>query len=196
MSDQLAEVRSHFEEKKFVFLNGFLQDPLLMAAHRYALMKAELGEMSQDEQVPGTPAAYADTLMETLLEISCPTLEHVTGLKLYPTYSYFRVYKNGDILEPHFDRPACEISCTLLLGYQAQMHFKQGELSTTVDFSPGDAVVYRGMDVAHWREAFEGTYNAQVFLHFVDQNGPHAGERFDKRPMLGVKVNEADQRAV
>ena len=82
MSDQLTQVRSHFEEKKFVFLNGFLQDPLLMAAHRYALMKAESGEMSQDEQVPGTPAAYADTLMETLLEISCPTVEHVTGLKL------------------------------------------------------------------------------------------------------------------
>lgn len=198
MTDPLAEARNHFTEKKFVYLNGFIVDPLLAVVHRYAVMRAQIGAMdTNDPQAPNTPSAYGDTLMETLLELVWPSIEQVTGLKLFPTYSYFRVYKNGDVLEPHTDREACEISATMLLGYKAPapwgMGFKQGELETAVEFSPGDAVVYRGMEVVHWRPAFEGEYNAQVFLHFVDRNGPHAGHRFDKRPALGIPLERANQ---
>src|SRR5262249_2234011 len=67
-------------------------------------------------QVHGTPWAYADPLMEVLLEGLRRTVEHATGLSLFPTYAYFRVYKRGDVLERHRDRPSCEISVTLNLG--------------------------------------------------------------------------------
>ncbi len=32
---------------------------------------------------------------------------------------------------------------------------------------------------------------AQVFLHYVDQDGPHAGEKFDRRPALAHAVRLA-----
>ena len=57
--------------------------------------------------------------------------------------------------------------------------------ATEVKMNVGDAVLYRGMDVYHWREKYtEGKWQAQVFLHYVDQEGPHAEWKYDKRPKL------------
>ena len=45
-----------------------------------------------------------------------PEMEKVTGLKLYPAYTYARIYKKGDELKRHKDRFSCEISTTMNLG--------------------------------------------------------------------------------
>ena len=69
-----------------------------------------------DQQVPNTYSHYADMVMETLLVKMLPVMASETGLDLVPTYSYARIYKHGDILKRHKDRPSCEISTTLNLG--------------------------------------------------------------------------------
>ena len=69
-----------------------------------------------DTQVPNTYSHYADNVMETLLVKMLPVMAKETGLELIPTYSYARIYKKGDILRRHKDRPSCEISTTLNLG--------------------------------------------------------------------------------
>ena len=35
-----------------------------------------------------------------------PVMAKETGLNLIPTYSYARIYKKGDILKRHKDRPS------------------------------------------------------------------------------------------
>jgi hypothetical protein len=45
-----------------------------------------------DEQVPNTYSHYGDMAMETLLQTLNPKMESETGLKLYPTYSYARIF--------------------------------------------------------------------------------------------------------
>ena len=57
-------------------------------------------------------------MMDGLLNTLVPEIEGASGLRLFPTYSYFRVYKKGDTLAKHTDRPACEISVTLCLGFE------------------------------------------------------------------------------
>ena len=69
-----------------------------------------------DEQIPETYSHYGDMVMETLLGDLKESMETKTGLKLNPTYSYARIYKNGDILERHKDRYSCEVSTTMHLG--------------------------------------------------------------------------------
>ena len=69
-----------------------------------------------DPQVPGSYAKYADRFMETLLVKTIDVMQKKTGLKLVPTYSYTRLYRTGNILNRHKDRPSCEISTTLCLG--------------------------------------------------------------------------------
>ena len=137
-----------------------------------------------DQQVPNTYSIYADPAMETLLMKVLPKMKKETGLELIPTYSYARIYKHGDILHKHRDRPSCEISTTIHLGGDPWSIFVEG---TEVMLDVGDMLVYSGCELEHWREPLKGNTCAQVFLHYNHVNGPFAEKnRFDKRPMLGL----------
>jgi hypothetical protein len=178
-----------FRRHKYAVLRSFLDPAALAFYYQSALKRAESGAMNlADVAVPGTPASYGDPVMEMLLAQLVPRVEAASGHKVWPTYAYFRVYKTGDVLARHHDRPSCEISLTLTLGYRAGgpwPFWLEGPAGAArVDLHPGDAVLYRGIECPHWRDAFEGEHIAQVFLHYVDQDGPHAGWRFDKRPRL------------
>ena len=70
----------------------------------------------KNEQIPNTYSQYSNMAMETLLLKCQPAMEKATGLKLYPAYTYARIYKKGDILKRHKDRFSCEISTTMNLG--------------------------------------------------------------------------------
>ena len=138
----------------------------------------------KDKQIPNTYAHYGDMVMETLMMKVLPVMQQETGLELLPTYSYARIYKHGDILRKHKDRPSCEISTTIHLGGDKWPIFIEG---TEVLLDVGDMLVYSGCELEHWREPFEGNTCAQVFLHYNHVNGPFAkNNRFDKRPMLGI----------
>ena len=158
-----------------------------------------------DQQVPNTYSHYADMVMETLLMKVLPIMKKETGLELIPTYSYARVYKKGDILRRHKDRPSCEISTTLNLGGDPwpifidgtgadsvideykQIHKPNAPEGTKVLLEVGDMLVYSGCELEHWREPFDGNICGQVFLHYNHVNGPFAGTNmFDGRPKLGL----------
>ena len=56
-----------------------------------------------------------------------------------------------------------------------------------VNLKPGDMLVYRGMELEHWREKFEGEECIQVFLHYNNCKTPGAEDNmFDKRLHLGL----------
>jgi hypothetical protein len=176
---------------RYIVWPRLLKKPRLNALYEHALCLAQSGAMRLgDSWVPGTPSLRAEPKMEALLRDLLPQVESATGLRLYPTYSYFRVYKQGDVLKRHKDRPACEISISLTLGIQGSHKWPlciQGPLgSDEVYLDPGDALLYRGIECAHWREAFRGEHMAQVFLHYVDQNGPYAEHKYDKRCGLNL----------
>jgi len=138
----------------------------------------------KDEQIPNTYSHYADHVMETLLMKVLPVMKKETGLELIPTYSYARIYKQGDILHKHKDRPSCEISTSVHLGGDPWSIFVEG---TEVILDVGDMLVYSGCELEHWREPFEGDSCGQVFLHYNHVNGPFADKnKFDGRPMLGL----------
>jgi len=158
-----------------------------------------------DKQIPNTYSHYADMVMETLLMKVLPKMQQETGLELIPTYSYARIYKKGDILKRHKDRPSCEISTTLNLGGNPWPIFIDGTGAnnvvdeykniikpgapegTKVLLDVGDMLVYSGCELEHWREPFDGDICGQVFLHYNHVNGPFAEKnKFDGRPMLGL----------
>jgi len=180
-----------FSRDRYVVLRSWLHDPQLSLTYRYVRKMEQRGLMCpSDDQVPGTPCGCDDWVMDGLLSDLMPAVESVSGLHLFPTYAYFRVYKPADILKIHQDRPACEISVTLCLGYSAPASWPiwitGPNGNSAVSLEPGDALLYRGMECAHWREPFEGEHHAQVFLHYVDQNGPCTDWKYDKRPGLAI----------
>jgi len=149
-------------------------------------------EPSKTGQVPDTYAHYADIAMETLLLKCQPAMEKATGLKLYPAYTYARIYKKGDVLKRHTDRFSCEISTTMNLGgddwpIYLEPSGKKNKKGIKIDLNPGDMLVYRGEDLEHWREKFKGKECIQVFLHYNNSETPGAKDNmFDKRPHLGL----------
>jgi len=158
----------------------------------------------ENEQIPNTYSQYSNMAMETLLLKCLPKMEEATGLKLYPAYTYARIYKKGDILKRHKDRFSCEISTTMNLGGDdwpiylspnENVGRPDGKKITTeskakgikVDLKPGDMLVYSGCELEHWRNKFKGKEHIQVFLHYNNQKTPGAKENiFDKRPHLGL----------
>jgi len=145
-----------------------------------------------DDQIPNTYSHYADLVMEVLLAELLPLMMKKTGLKLTPNYSYARIYKKGDELKRHKDRFSCEISTTLNLGGDPWPIFlepsgKKGMKGVKINLKPGDMLVYRGCDLEHWREPFEGDSCTQVFLHYNNLKTKGSEENlFDKRPHLGL----------
>ena len=120
-----------FKKNKYTVLKSVISKDVADMVYSYFLNKRKVARVLfderyispftdyygvwNDEQVPNTYSHYGDMLMETLLEKVKPTMEKHTGLKLSPTYSYARIYKNGDVLARHKDRYSCEISTTCLL---------------------------------------------------------------------------------
>ena len=138
----------------------------------------------KDEQVPNTYSIYGDPVFDTLLMKVLPVMQRETGLDVIPTYSYARIYKKGDILKRHKDRPSCEISTTLNLGGDPWSIFLEEE---KVDLNVGDMLIYEGCKLEHWREPFEGEHCGQVFLHYNNKKGEFKDINiFDGRDKLGT----------
>ena len=159
---------------------------------------------SENEQIPNTYASYGNIAMETLLLKCQPDMEKATGLKLTPAYTYARIYKKGDELKRHKDRFSCEISSTMNLGgddwpiylspYE-NVGVSNGKDITEVskakgikvNLKPGDMLIYKGIEIEHWREKFKGKECIQVFFHYNDSKTPGAKDNmFDRKPHLGL----------
>lgn len=168
-----------WEEDGFLVIRGFYA--VSEDLYKYTLQDREYNE---DIQTPGTPAFYNDYNMSLIHKEVLTKVESLTELELFKTYCYYRRYKKGDILKGHIDRPACEISVTMNIGYQGDnwalwILNKDGE-PTSIMLEPGDAMIYRGCNLQHGRGVNKNADNfSQVFFHYVDQNGPNAWARDD-----------------
>ena len=208
-------IRNALDKKmaNFIFNYMMLQRDAveeMLKDNRTSVQNPFIGKLG-DKQIPGTYSKYADWVMETLLMYMIPIMKAKTGLDLVPTYSYTRLYKKGDILHRHKDRPSCEVSTTLHLGGNewpifidptGEDNILSGSETTTVvkpgapkgiqvDLKIGDMLIYAGCDLEHWREPFQGMVCSQVFLHYNHANGPFAKTNiFDKRKMLGLPPSE------
>lgn len=138
-----------------------------------------------DPQVPNSlVSVHGNIAFDTLQERLWPTIEKCTGKELIPTYSYARLYSNGDILEKHADRPSCEYSVTIQLGRSHHYAWPIYMGDIRFDMAEGDAIIYKGCEIDHWRDKCDGPpnyYSGQVFLHYVDANGPYTEWAGDKR---------------
>jgi len=136
-----------------------------------------------DVQCPKSAAIYNYKPFVVLL---CEKVNFISELMqepMLPTYCYARLYKHGEILRPHTDRPSCEISVTLHLGGDMPWDIwftKPDGTKVNYNLKPGQAATYTGMVSEHWREAYKGQNYGQVFLHYVRANGEYWEHFFDR----------------
>ena len=138
--------------------------------------------------------------LTTFLWGMTPIMSELTGADLLPSYDYFRIYHKDDICRVHSDRPSCEHSVSLTLVYSDDVPWPLEVGSTrvssegpcvddfgdepfsSVEMQPGDAVLYRGMDLRHGRmQPNPNQWSAHLFLFWVERGGEFAQHAFDEQ---------------
>lgn len=208
----MCEQINVFNSQGYVHLEGFLDKENCVQLTNELQKYIDNGKTTKDWQCPKSQAVFHTTTFDSLLEQLTPNFETATGKRLYPTYAYARLYAPGEELKAHLDRVSCEISATITLGFDPEgsvwpiyfgdtaepgkgkkvnsaEHLKEvcewitNEAEIKMDV--GDAVLYYGNTKVHWRLPYkEGKWQAQVFLHYVDADGPYAEWKYDKRQRL------------
>ena len=109
---------------------------------------------------------------------------------IVPTYSYHRVYLEGAAMAHHSDRPSCQISLTINIGQTKKWPIYCTSLKTKkyveVIQKPGDALVYLGCNIGHYRPKYEGDWYSQLFIHYVlgnEMNQPHFFDNDNRKGM-------------
>ena len=129
-----------------------------------------LEEVMLEEKPTMGFAKYGGLLTDTLMLVLKPIIERETNLKLIPTYSFFRLYRKGDSLPKHNDRPSCEISVSLCVGWEGEKQWPLFLEGNPILLEVGDLAIYRGVETEHWRDPLEGEIQAQIFLHYNDRD--------------------------
>ena len=194
-----------------IFIKEFLPKQILDLIYSYTIIKfSDQKKFKHDLQTSSIVGEVSDYLMETLLATSNPVIEQNLNKKLFPTYSYFRIYDKGSDLKIHKDRPSCEYTVALCLGadpvdkpyeifigeedeesdykyYDKDGKYNRYKIQHKFSMLPNNALIFKGIEKKHWRETCHHDHFITVFLHYVDQEGPFKEWKFDKREMLGTK---------
>lgn len=149
------------------------------------------GKIQSDGQVPQAHSMYGSSITEALLVNLQSVVEDNVKCALIPTYSYARVYRNGDSMKKHRDRPACEVSMSLRLG---SLDVKNNSFPLFINKNPvfleeGDGVIYEGLKELHYRKKFVTSpagFQVQAFVHYVRKGGRFERFAFDERLGLGL----------
>lgn len=177
-----------FDDIKYLQLNNFVDkstvDLLTERLFQHRDNKKSASYQGVDDQVDKADSFYFnqthyDEIINTFHQRAQVELERVTGKKLIPTYIYARIYKKGSELTRHKDREETEYSLTVNLNSSSKqpwsIYFKEDDKEEVAcNLNSGDAIVYKGMELEHWRNPLSKRWHAQMFLHYVDANGKYA----------------------
>jgi hypothetical protein len=188
------------EVKQKLIEDGFVVIPKFITVEQaqnlfFTYKSCELLNGNADIQVPNCTHAIIN--LRSFLELLCAKNMDVASLigeMVFPTYTYARIYKYGNVLEKHTDRTPCEISLSVHLQgdkeWPIYMEKPTGE-AVGIILKPGDAVLYLGCNTPHWRDFYSGEEYGQVFLHYVLSNGKHWEQYFNLPVIVDSHIKQA-----
>lgn len=132
-----------------------------------------------DDQVPLRHVLHNEAVTAFLHRQLPPFVAALVGCPVKPSYCYVAEYMPGAVLQRHVDRSQCEFTISLLVDFSPR---PEGKCSWPLWLSPtgkdrlgvrlaiGDAVLYKGREIAHWRNALApGKRSISIFFHFVPE---------------------------
>ena len=170
-------------ENNYLIIKKFIDPSRASDLARSFKQYSEEHRLNGDDQAPFSASCYNYIDFLELLTEKTKEVSDAVGETVLPTYSYARVYRQGDELKVHKDRGSCEISLTINLqgGEEWPIWIKRpdGE-SVFVSLQPGDAMIYLGCEAEHWRDPIPCDEYIQVFLHYVKSRGTNFINYFDR----------------
>ncbi len=186
-----------YRERGYVVARGAVDPSLVQFLVACAHTLNSGRQLVSDPAFGNTVAKYGDPAFDTLCAGFVGALSEVAATELEPTYSYLRWYRPPCELIRHRDRDACGHTATVhLANWGEPWPFELEDAcgaKVRIELDPGDLLLVKGREIPHSRPHREAGDYLQVFLHYVERDGPEAEYRFDRRPALGLspesKVN-------
>ncbi len=182
---QAAQAR--YQANGYVVVRDLIH-PLHLGAmrHYYRSLIEDGGLPLGDSQVAERYRIHSEILASFFHPQLANLVGRIAGEPVKPSYVYFASYLPGAALPRHTDREQCEFSISLLADYAPDPDGPSGwplymenpaapEVVHAADLGIGDAVVYRGRELVHYRKPLpEGHRSTSLFLHYVREN--YAGD--------------------
>ncbi|MDR3479035.1 MAG: hypothetical protein P4M14_13520 [Gammaproteobacteria bacterium] len=160
-----------FKKQGYIVIRNLVDSKEVERLYHYTLQNVGRGNLD-DGQVPGSPSFYQDKEV-VLLQAKCmEAIQSAIQVKLLTVFCYHRVYRAGAILKAHKDSSRAQISASVNLGQKGEPWdlwlLDYEENTRKITLNPGDALVYHGSKLMHWREKLVSSdFVSQVMFHFV-----------------------------
>jgi hypothetical protein len=176
-AEVVSKATRGFQEKGYAPLGNLIHPFNLAALRRYYRHAIRRGAIPLgDVQSPRRYAAHDESVARFFHHQIANAVSAVVGEAIKPSYVYLASYLSGADLKKHIDRQQCEFSVTLCLDFSPEPEFATSwpicldtpEGTVTVYQALGDALVYRGTKVPHYRHVLdEGHTSTSIFFHYV-----------------------------
>lgn len=162
-----------FRRRGYAVLPPLLPPPFVAALAGYARGLISAETPMGDPQCALRYAFHNDRMARFVHHQLVHAVAAVAGEPLKPSYVYLASYRPGAVLPRHRDRAQCEVSVSFLIDFTAgappwPLRLDTADGPVAVEQQPGDALLYRGCELPHWREALPaGCTSTSLFLHYV-----------------------------
>jgi hypothetical protein len=174
----LGAAAEHFRTFSHASVSGLVPQAQLRALAEYQRALVDTGQVPLgDEQCRRRYGMHNEPMARFLLHQLQGAVARVVGRPVMPAYSYSLTYEAGAVLAPHTDREQCEYTVSLLIEGTAEGTWEPWPLllrangePVAVHQLPGDALVFAGRRLPHWREPLpDGHTSTSLLLHYVDE---------------------------
>lgn len=176
----LAEARQSLEKHQYAVLTDLFNPVHLGSLRAYFGALVAGGYLnSGDRQVARRDWSHNEPICRSLHDPLAQILNRFAPEPLKASYTYLASYHEGAELPRHTDREQCAWNMSLALDSAPGIERDTAwPIYLEIDGSPravrlaaGEAVVYRGTTIPHWREPLPAGHKATVcFYHFVPRD--------------------------
>ncbi len=177
------EAASQFRTLGYAVVRDLIHPVFLGALRHYYRALVAGGRLPRgDDQVAERYRLHSEPVAMFFHGQLARLVGQIAGETVKPSYLYFASYPSGSSLPKHVDRIQCEFSISLLVDYSPEptgpcgwpLFLEHADLPGGVvgaDLGIGDAVLYRGRRLSHYRDPLaEGHQSSSIFLHYLRED--------------------------
>ena len=175
--------QAQFQAQGYALVPPLLHPLQLGALRRYYRALVAEGHLPLgDSQVAERYCLHSEAVASFFHPQLTRLVSRIAGEPVKPSYVYFASYRPGADLPRHVDRAQCEFSISFLADYTPEpdgpcawpLCMEHPRLPTgrgAADLSIGEAVIYRGRELIHYRHPLPaGHQSTSLFFHYVRTN--------------------------
>jgi hypothetical protein len=171
---------SSLQTQKYLILRRLIPSMHLKYLTRYIEEKRQEGrfELDLEHVAEGRTTLHNDPVAQFFQAQAARVVSSLSGEKNEPSFTFFMIYFRGAVLRRHVDRKQCAWNMSVQISQGAKpwpFYFEVEGKPHEILLAPGDAVLYSGTRIPHWRDALDEESQTIMTLHFVDAS--FAGNR-------------------